>query len=634
MKLKNLKVEQFKGCESAVYDFSDTVQIIKGKNGSGKSTIADAYYYLFTDKDYALNANPEIHNTGLAESEPSVTAVCDVNGKEVTFRKYQADMRTKKQKMAGAPFRISNKYEINDVPVTQKDFLNTLDSFGVDVENFLLLSHTGIATSMKNADLRKLLFGMVSDVTDEDVARSTEGCEDVAPILAESTMEEITARAKKSIKGANEQLTALPNQIIGMEKAKVPVNPELPKQKEEAEKAIYALTEEREAVVKALDVSGIDAQIAELNAQAVKRYQDANAERLKKLSDAQTERNKAEAEYADTKNSLNWLGVKGEGVNSRFLDAKKALETEKNRLKITKKLKFTGKTVCPTCGQPLQKDKVNEAKSHFEEEKQGRLDEINANIEKLTASLSAIKDEGKKLTDEKKVVTENVSKAKAILDAAIASVEAYALPVSADRSDIDAQIAELNQKKEKVSDRRIRLDEIDAQIALERAKVHDIIKAQAAETNNAFIDEQIADMKEQQKTYAQVKADAEKVLYQLSLVSARKNEVLSEQVNSHFTRVRFRLFKTQKNGEVVDDCTPMVLCSDGEYRDMVYSANTAAVVAAKIDICSGLQKYFKQDLPIWVDGAECLDDANRREIKTDSQLILLCVSEDEGLVFE
>ena len=65
---------------------------------------------------------------------------------------------------------------------------------------------------------------------------------------------------------------------------------------------------------------------------------------------------------------------------------------------------------------------------------------------------------------------------------------------------------------------------------------------------------------------------------------------------------------------------------------MTYSANTAAIVAAKLDICVGLQKFYGQELPIWLDGAECFDEENRKMLMLDRQLILLCVSEDERLV--
>ena len=70
-------------------------------------------------------------------------------------------------------------------------------------------------------------------------------------------------------------------------------------------------------------------------------------------------------------------------------------------------------------------------------------------------------------------------------------------------------------------------------------------------------------------------------------------------------------------------------------RDMTYSANTAAIQAAKLDICRGLQKFYGQELPIFLDSAECFDEFNRQSLAVmDTQLILLCVSEDEGLVLK
>ena len=161
-----------------------------------------------------------------------------------------------------------------------------------------------------------------------------------------------------------------------------------------------------------------------------------------------------------------------------------------------------------------------------------------------------------------------------------------------------------------------------------------LLVIKGADASNAHIDEMIEVAKSAQREYTQKKADAEALLYQMQMISQRKNEMLSEAVNSHFTKVKFRLFVTQKNGEIKDDCTPLVLCADGEYRDMTYSANTAAIVAAKLDICQGLQKFYGQNLPIWLDGAECLDEENRKALKIDSQLILLCVSDDRGLVVE
>ena len=169
--LKRIILDQFKGVSHAEYDFGE-VTSIEGRNAAGKTTIADAAYWLFTDKDYSLVSNPEVHPDYMEESEPSVIIVCDIDGKEVTLRKFQKDNRTKRQKEDGAPIRISNQYEINSVPKSQKDFVTYLDECGINLETFLLLSHPEIFTSQKSADCRKILFGMVSDITDKEIAES------------------------------------------------------------------------------------------------------------------------------------------------------------------------------------------------------------------------------------------------------------------------------------------------------------------------------------------------------------------------------------------------------------------------------------------------------------------------------
>ena len=203
-----------------------------------------------------------------------------------------------------------------------------------------------------------------------------------------------------------------------------------------------------------------------------------------------------------------------------------------------------------------------------------------------------------------------------------------------DFADIDKQIADLETQKAACSQYILKKYEAEDKLRQKKAELTNLVRQQAAVGYNANIDDRINEAKTALKGYAQSKADAEAILYQMQLISQKKNEMLSEQVNSHFSRVKFRLFAVQKNGEIKDDCTPLVLCSDGEFRDMTYSANTAAIVAAKLDICVGLQKFYGQELPIWIDGAECFDEENRKMLMPDRQLILLCVSDDERLVIK
>lgn len=71
IKIKSLKLENFKGIKDLTIDFKDTTNIY-GDNAVGKTTIFDAYSWLLWDKDslnrkdfaikpYDKNGN-EVHN--------------------------------------------------------------------------------------------------------------------------------------------------------------------------------------------------------------------------------------------------------------------------------------------------------------------------------------------------------------------------------------------------------------------------------------------------------------------------------------------------------------------------------------------------------------------------------------------
>ena len=630
MKLKKLILDSFKGVTHGEYDFSD-ITTFCGKNGTGKTTLADAWFWLFTDKDYDLQSNPEVHPDFMEESEPSVTAVLDIDGKEVTLRKYQSDMRTKKQKEQNAPVRIANKYEVNDVPKTQKDFIRDVEDKGIDIDKFLLLTHTDVFTSQKSADCRKILFGMIEDVTDKTVADTIPECATVAEKLNDYTAEELTAMSKATAKKCKEQKDAIPNQIIGMEKAKVETNPELPSLIKALEDEIAKDTEAMNEAKRKADAASINNQIRELRNQKTTLYNEANTERLKKYREAYAKQNDTEDDFRDAKNALERIKRSGDGINASYKEAtalKARLETE---LKTLKAEKFTARTVCPTCGQKIPKEQIAEAKANWQKSHDERVKDIEDKLRAVKTQIESYKEEGKKLAKDKADAEKNVEDTQKAYYDAKADVDKYSQPITPDYGDIDDKIAGLEAEVKKCSDYIQEAYKINDSIGQKKRTLKGYTDALAAEKNNDRIDERIEEMKASLRQYSQALADAESMLYQLQLISQKKNELLSEQVNSHFTRVKFRLFAVQKNGEIKDDCTPMVLCSDGEYRDMTYSANTAAIVAAKLDICAGLQKFYGQNLPIWLDGAECLDETNRNNLKMENQLVLLCVSEDDKL---
>ena len=86
--IKSMKLENFKGVENKNYLFNGNMDI-SGCNGIGKTTIATAFYWVFSDKDYDLHSNPPIRTVGHEEKEPKVLIVLDVDGKEIEVSKRQ-----------------------------------------------------------------------------------------------------------------------------------------------------------------------------------------------------------------------------------------------------------------------------------------------------------------------------------------------------------------------------------------------------------------------------------------------------------------------------------------------------------------------------------------------------------------
>lgn len=632
MRVIDIHLEAFKGVRDATYRFKDFVNVVCGKNGTGKTTLAVAWTWLWTDKDYELQSNPDVRCAFMEESEASVTITANVNGKTVKFRKYQVDLRTKKQKEMDAPVRISNKYEINDVPKTQKDFFRDVEAMGIDVENFLLLSHTDILMSLKVADRRKVIFALAGDVTDEDVAKTIPECSRVAAMLAEYKAEEIIAMQKATVKRCKEQVESIPDQIIGMEKSKVDIDPDLDKKIASVKEEIEELTALVDDLAHKADVNNFNSRARELDVRKNEIYNEANAERLENQRKAHEALDDANNALLNARRELNKIEASGANLNQMYLNASALIKRLTAELEELKKDKINIRETCPTCGQKIPAEQIADAKANWQKNHDARVKDLEDKLRAVKTQFEGYKTEGKALAKQKKDAEKKVSDEESKVTACKAHVESFAVPVTPDFADIDAQIADLENQKAACSQYILKKYEAEDKLRQKKAELNNLIRQQAAVGYNANIDDRINEAKTALKGYAQSKADAEAILYQMQLISQKKNEMLSEQVNSHFSRVKFRLFAVQKNGEIKDDCTPLVLCSDGEFRDMTYSANTAAIVAAKLDICVGLQKFYGQELPIWLDGAECFDEENRKMLMLDRQLVLLCVSEDERLV--
>lgn len=679
MILKSLHIENFKGVKDKTYEFGKTTRV-SGMNRRGKTTIVVAWYWLMSDKNYELVSNPNIRPDNVEDCIPTVTADVDVSGKEITLSKMQKRKVGKPDKNGVSKVTITNTYEINSVPKTERDFKAYLEELGFEFDKFLICSHPNVFTKdlslkKKQDEMRKSLFAMASAKTDLEIAQMNKETADVAKLLESYKFEEIEAMNNASKKKAVEQLDAIPNQIIGLEKAKVDVDvaeqelakADLTRRIAECDKKIagadHSLDELRDKEMRLqLDISGITQT---MNRELSNRRYEIDAdlcgcedelkhlEQTISLKENQIVGNEKAITDADAERKK--IGEKYNAEYAKAFDEAPYLFDE------SKWVFDENSTVCSLCGQKLPEDKIEQLKADFE----SRKEKAKADAEEKLKAKRFKFDTDKKVelnrlntigTEKKELITE-LTKKNADLNTEIDALKKQEQDAIAKKEELSKQLSEIpseadytqNEDYVKLKAERDKVladieklesdgaDKIVTDLKVEKAdlqsQLDEVNKIIAQAENNVRIDEQIADMQQKQREYGQAKADAERILYQLKEVSKRKNELLVEEINEHFGIVRWKLSDFQKNGEYKEVCIPTVLDEEtGIYKVFGDTTNTGREIEAKIDICNSFQKFYGMHVPIVLDGAESIN--NKYLPKVDTQLILLTVSEDKQLKVE
>jgi chromosome segregation ATPase len=679
MILKSLHIENFKGVKDKTYEFGKTTRV-SGMNRRGKTTIGAAWYWLTSDKNYELVSNPNIRPDNVEDCIPTVTANVDVDEKEITLSKMQKRKVGKPDKNGVSKVTITNTYEINSVPKTERDFKAYLEELGFEFDKFLICSHPNVFTKdlslkKKQDEMRKYLFTMASEKTDLEIAQMDKETADVAKLLESYKFEEIEAMNNASKKKAVEQLDAIPNQIIGLEKAKVDVDvaeqelakADLTRRIAECDKKIagadHSLDELRDKEMRLqLDISGITQT---MNRELSNRRYEIDAdlcgcedelkhlEQTISLKENQIVGNEKAITDADAERKK--IGEKYNAEYAKAFDEAPYLFDE------SKWVFDDSTTVCSLCGQKLPEDKIEQLKADFE----SRKEKAKADAEEKLKAKRFKFDTDKKVelnrlntigTEKKELITE-LTKKNADLNTEIDALKKQEQDAIAKKEELSKQLSEIpseadytqNEDYVKLKAERDKVladieklesdgaDKIVTDLKVEKAdlqsQLDEVNKIIAQAENNVQIDDKIADMQHKQNEYGQAKADAERILYQLKEVSKRKNKLLVEEINQHFGIVRWKLFDFQKNGEYKEVCIPTVLDEEaGIYKVFGDTTNTGREIEAKIDICNSFQKFFNMYVPIFLDGAESINDEYVPAV--DTQLILLTVTDDEQLKVE
>ena len=226
--LKSLHLVNFKGVRDMEIDFEPGTNQVRGENGTGKTTIFDAFTWLLFGKDSANRSDSNFNIKTLDEQgkpilklEHYVTGVLYVDGKELKLKRMY---REKWEKPTGTTTETLKNHEtlfyVNDVKLPTKREFDAKVS-GIIAENvFRMITNPFYFTSLKAEDQKAMLLEMAGDVTDADVARLDPAFADFLAALAGTDIQEKAREVKAKKSACKEELKVIPSKIETAEKLK------------------------------------------------------------------------------------------------------------------------------------------------------------------------------------------------------------------------------------------------------------------------------------------------------------------------------------------------------------------------------------------------------------------------------
>lgn len=635
IKILNIEMTNFMAYGYEKVSFNDLTRII-GRNGVGKSTIANAYMWLLFDCDYDLTPKPVVRreeNGVPVDGDVSVTATFDVDGKIVTMKKVQKRTYSKD----GSSYKDDNKYFVNDVPKTAKDFKSYL---GVDMDIVKMCCNINAFTAQKPDEMRKYLFAHTDSISDYDIAAGNEDLKDLLPpLLADYTAEEITAMNKSIVSDMKKELSTYSGRIAEKEL-------EI-KQKQETD--VSALELQRNLLLERLKenkskqasnkelMDSYDKEtndILDMKFRLNDMVREANEEAERELSDIKKQIGRKEELFTKLnvkikKNNFEISGYKKENIK---------LNEEKARLsefwQSVKSEQFDGKsTVCPTCHRELPDEKIETLKSDFEKSKNERIKKIESDglkikkeIEENNKEISKLEELNKNNEADKKLLAEEIDQLENTM-----SEERSDVTDTDDYKKLEKEISEKEKFLEKYNDisaLKTVLAGEETEIRSELAECEKLL----TQADTSDCEERLDALRKEQREKSQTQADAERVLHLIEELEKAKNSKLADAVNANFGIVRWKLFEIGKSGGYKSDCIPMV---DGK-SILTTMSNKGNRIIGRIDICNSIQKMSGIRCPIWIDDVESLDEANRAKVidMIESQKILLIVDNKDMEIME
>lgn len=662
IQFKKLRLLNFCGIRNAEYEFGDELTIIKGKNGLGKSTIANAILYTLFGKD--INGNSldiktfdKDHNI-IREIPHEVELTVRVHciGEEGASNQVIILKRKLTDSWDVDMCTNTYKYFVNGDICTANDYCNVVDSI-CPYDAFRLCSSSRHFVCLSWQEQRNKLQALVGNISTDDITQGDEKFDFVVEALRKQDIDKYVHHLKYSRKEVQDQLDSVPIRLEELNKS-------LPKAQDwEAlatekaqlnEKLVELANKIQEIRTGGADKVRLDAIRKKIDfAEKRKRNMEQSAMNLATEQTTKHQSDVITANIAATKaqSLVDDLKATMRGYTESEIHAKdKKEECERKVADINNRLDELSKSrwswnaedgICPHCGQPLPAEDVErikkESKDRFNEHKSNASKKIQEEFNGIQQEYTDAKNILEKLDNDRMVTTNQLVKANKTLKEA----EFKKREVDAEKpktyEQILAEKEEYQQVVKELADLQAELDkpsetEETSKMLTELEKEREPIGIRYNEVlellgkKEAFdrITARIAEINEYKLTYRAQLDELDKQLDVVREYNQKADQLLEDRVNEHFRFVKWSMFKTNLKGEREATCE---CYHDGvPYRRL----NTAAKVNAGIDIAYTFAKYNEIEVPMLLDECESVN----HPICRGGQQIRMVVTTDDELKFE
>jgi len=643
MKLINLKLRNFKGIgEFDLEPFGES-QAIFGDNGTGKTTLFDAFSWLLFDKDSANRKDFEIKTLGV-DGEPvhglehEVEGVLEIGGRQLSLKKVYSENWTKKRGSLEREFTgHTTNYFLDGVPTKKNEYEARIASV-IDEDAFKLLTNPRHFNEVLHwQDRRKLLLEVCGDLSDAEVIASDSKLAKLPELLNGRKLEDhckVIAARRSEI---NKDIEKIPVRISEVQRG-LPDAINAPGLKTELED----LKEKRNT--KARELANLEAGggVAELT----KELRVIEAELLQLENEHRSLMN---TEAQSTKVELGKLENESDGLKREIQNKQRRIEANQESAKVlegtlntyrqdwsvanSENFTFEQSDTCPACGQSLPPEQLEAARDKalaiFNSDKAERLEKITKNgkltgaeVERLRHETSELEQEIADAQPQLDVIAKQITDAQDKVSAIEAGAPFQAHDDTYAKKQALKQAIELDIEKLKATNSgaveavRLIISAIDTKIADCESAIAQIKQREAGL-------QRIEELKVAERTLAKEFERLEGELYLTEQFVRAKVSLLEDRINSRFELARFKLFNQLVNGGVEEVCETI-------YLGVPYSSalNNSARINIGLDIINTLSEHFQFDAPIWIDNAEAVTQL----LQTKGQQIRLYVSEADKVL--